>query len=159
MPGLRLEDRWTAEQQTKMIEMRSRKVPWKEIAIALDRSVEACTSQYRALLPEDQRARHDCGFRWSKENEDKLRRMLDDGVKPPAIAAALKLKISTIYSKIQQIRDPIRQHRIEARHNPPARLIEERDRRQREKRSLTQEFMGDPPFQQSALAKKMGVFA
>lgn len=159
MPGLRLEDRWTAEQQAKLIELRGRKMPWKEIAIALDRTVEGCTSQYRSLLPEDQRARHDCGYRWSKENEAILERMLAAGAKAPAIAAALNLKISTVYSKIQQIRDPIRHHKIGARPQPPARLLEERDRRLLEERSITQEFFGDPRRGQSALDKKQGVFA
>lgn len=156
-------DGWTPEEDAKLQEMRSNGLRWIVIAKALGRTFDACVGRYDRITPKELRRRtHNTGMRWSPEEEARLRELMKEGHKPREIAVILGRPVRSVHNKIQWMRDPrlaAVHAELEQRVWAPPHLFEERDRRQREERSLTQEFFGDPPFQQSALAKKMGVYA
>lgn len=162
MAGVKIKDRWTAEQDDLIISLRGERRPWSEVARLAGRSVEAVTSRYRVLVPEAKRIRYQSLRHWSDEDKATLARMLEEKKSKREIAATLGRTVSMVHSMIYyqrcyNVRD-IHLERVPRVHVPEDRE-EDRRRRMEAPRDLTAEFFGDPPFSQSALAKKQGAFA
>jgi len=157
----RRKDAWTQEQDQLIIYLRSERLNWRATAQELGRTVESCCARYRAILPEEKRARFASARRWSEEDESTINRLVREGRKPRQIANYMGLPITVIYSKLQYLRQIGRQIHIQRDPRvfiPQERLID-RDRRLAAERDITSEFFGDPAPGQSALDKKQGEYA
>jgi hypothetical protein len=157
----RRKDAWTKEQDERLVFLRSQRLNWRAVGEQLDRTVESCCARYRAILPEEKRARFASARRWSEEDEATINRLVREGRKPRQIASYMGLPITAVYSKLQYLRQIGRQIHIQRDprvYIPEERLID-RDRRLAAERDITSEFFGDPRPGQSALDKKMGEYA
>lgn len=161
MAGVALDKRWTPEQDQTILSMRADRQRWRDIGEAVGRTVESCSSRYRTLVPEGKRLRYISNRRWTDEQEATIKRLLRERYSPRAIATYMGQPLQRIYSKIQAMREPGRSINVamEPRIFVPPDREEDRRRRMEAPRDLTAEFFGDPPFSQSALAKKQGAFA
>jgi len=149
-------DGWDAEDDRRMLEMRSSGLAWKDIAGRLGRTDQGCCARYRKLVPRSERKRNAKGSRWSEQEEITLKGLIEEGRKARQIASFMGKDLQSVYSKIQQLRQPGRQIHIdlEPRAWVPPDVMEDRERRMKAERDITAEFFGDPPFSQSALGKK-----
>lgn len=140
-----------------MLELRDNRMTWKAIAEHLCRSVESCCARYRAIVPKGTRPRFISKRHWTDHETATLLQLIEEDRKPRQIAEFMGKELGVIYSKIQQMRQPGRAIHIEMtpRVCVPPHCLEDRDRRMKAERDLTAEFFGDPPFSQSALAKKL----
>jgi len=149
---------WTSEMDQTIISLRARKLPWKEISERVGRTVEACSSRYRTIIPREERALF-LGKRWTREEVATLNRLLAEGISQEQIALQVGKTRSAVYSKMLSLTREERRVHLERvpRLSVPARCLEDRDRRLSAERDLTSEFFGDPRPGQSALDKKRGI--
>jgi hypothetical protein len=154
-------DGWSAGQDHTIIELRSLGIAWKDIASRLGRTVEACCTRYRVIVPQEQRKRNSKFIRWSEDDVTTLKSLIDEGRSPQQIASFMGKNLQSIYSKIQQLRQPGRAIQIDLEPRPPVPLhiLEDRDRRMRAERDLTALLCGDPAPGQSAWDKMHGAGA
>ena len=144
-----------------MLELRDQRKTWKVIAAEFGRSVESCCARYRKIVPTGTRKRFVSARHWTEQETTTIIGLLNEGVRPRNIAELMGKDLQTIYSKIQQLRQPGRSVHIEMlpRVRVPPSLLEDRNRRMNAERDITAEFFGDPKPGQSALDKKQGAYA
>lgn len=162
MAGVKIKDRWTAEQDALIVSLRDERRPWSEVARLAGRSVEAVTARYRALVPTAKRIRYQSLRHWSDEDKATLARMLEEKKSKREIAATLGRTVSMVHSMIYYQRfynvRALHIERVPRVHVPEERAAD-RDRRLAAERSITSMFFGDPAPGQSALDKREGVSA
>lgn len=103
-----------------------------------------------------------CLHGWTKEEDDKLKSMRAEKQRWKLVSRELGRPLSTCaarYRELMQEKIGSRLNVVERPRVIPDEVVADAIRRNTEPRDITSEFFGDPPFSQSALAKKQGAYA
>ena len=76
----RSRDVWTAEEEAVLQRMRKAGMEWRDVAVALGRTVEAVRYRWRCSVPRAERVPAPGGTPWSADEDAALRRMCAEGV-------------------------------------------------------------------------------